>query len=194
MKREIIFATKNEGKMKEIREIFEGEDFYVVSMSEKNIDITVVENGNTYAENALIKARAIAKVTDAIVLADDSGLEIDYLNNEPGIYSARYLGEDTSYVVKNNHILKHLEGVPMEKRGAKFICTIVAVLPSKEELATRGVIEGKIAMNMEGEGGFGYDPIFFLPEFKRTAAQLTLEEKNKISHRGIALEQMKLLL
>lgn len=149
------------------------------------------ENGTTFEENALIKARAAAAHTDAIVMADDSGLEIDYLGGEPGVYSARYLGEDTSYRIKNQNLIDRLEGVPDEKRTARFVCVIAAVLPDGRTLTSRGTIEGIIGREERGGGGFGYDPIFFLPEYGCSTAELSMEQKNEISHRGKALREMK---
>ena len=191
MKEPIIFATGNQGKVKEIQMILADMGRRVLSMKEAGIEIAIDENGSTYEENALTKARAVAALTDCLVMADDSGLEIDYLHGEPGIYSARYLGEDTPYSVKNAVILERLAGVPQEKRTARFVCAIAAVLPDKTELTVRAAIEGLIAWEEKGSHGFGYDPIFFVPEFGKTTAQLTEEEKNKVSHRGRALEQMK---
>lgn len=187
----IIFATGNEGKMKEIRSILADMGLQIMSMKEAGIQLDIDENGTSFEENALIKAKAIAACTDAIVLADDSGLEIDYLNKEPGIYSARYLGEDTSYHIKNNNLIERLAGVPDEKRTARFVCAIAAVLPNGEELVTRGTIEGIIGYEERGEGGFGYDPIFYLPERGKSTAELSAEEKNAVSHRGNALRKMK---
>lgn len=191
MKRKIVFATGNAGKMREIREILADMDLEVVSMAEIGADITIEENGTTFEENAAIKARAVGKVCGEIVLADDSGLEVDYLNKEPGIYSARYMGEDTSYSIKNANIIKRLEGVPEEKRTARFVCAIAAVFPDGEEVVTHGEIEGWIDYEEKGSNGFGYDPIFFVPEFGRTTAELSDEEKNSVSHRGRALRKMK---
>lgn len=190
----IIFATGNEGKMKEIKEILADLDCEVISMKEAGIYLDIEENGKTFAENALIKAREVAKYTDAIVLADDSGLEIDYLNKEPGIYSARYLGEDTSYLIKNKAILERLNGVERQKRTARFVCAIAAVFPSKEEITTLGTMEGYIAQKIEGENGFGYDPIFCADGFECSTAMLSMEQKNELSHRGKALREMKQIL
>lgn len=190
MKR-IIFATGNEGKMREVREILADLGMEVVSMKEAGIRIDVEENGATYEENAMIKAAAVATQTDDIVLADDSGLEIDYLGKEPGVLSARYLGEDTSYRIKNANLIERLAGVPDEERTARFVCAIAACLPDKTRLTTRATIEGRIGYEERGEGGFGYDPIFYVPEFGKTTAELTAEEKNQISHRGKALRLMK---
>lgn len=187
----IVFATGNAGKMREIRSILADLGLEILSMKEAGVAIDIEENGSTYEENALIKARAVAAVTKDIVLADDSGLEIDYLNGEPGVYSARYLGEDTSYSVKNANLMSRLDGVPEEKRTARFVCAIAAVLPDGREFTTRAAIEGRIGYEEKGEGGFGYDPIFYVPEFGKTTAELTADEKNQVSHRGKALQLMK---
>ena len=187
----IIFATGNKDKLREIKEILSDCDVDIRSMKEAGINVDIVEDGKTFEDNALIKARAIAAHTDAIVLADDSGLEIDYLNKEPGIYSARYLGEDTPYSVKNATLIQRLEGVPEEQRTARFVCAIAAVLPDGRELTTRAAIEGRIGYDEKGKNGFGYDPIFYVPEFGKTTAELTEEEKNQVSHRGKALQLMK---
>lgn len=191
MKRKIVFATGNAGKMREIREILADMDLEVVSMAEIGADIEIEENGTTFEENAAIKARAVGKVCGEIVLADDSGLEVDHLNREPGIYSARYMGEDTPYSIKNANIIQRLEGVPQEERTARFVCAIAAVFPDGEEVVTHGEIEGWIDYEEKGSNGFGYDPIFFVPEFGRTTAELSDEEKNSVSHRGRALRKMK---
>ena len=188
----VIFATGNEGKMREIRSILADTYPEVLSMKEAGIRAEAAEDGKTYEENALIKARAVAAAgADGIVMADDSGLEVDFLNREPGIYSARYMGEDTSYRIKNANLIGRLEGVPEEKRTARFVCAIAAVLPDGKELAVRAAIEGRIGYEEKGEGGFGYDPIFYVPELGKTTAELTEEEKNLVSHRGKALRLMK---
>lgn len=187
----IIFATGNEHKMKEIREILGDIGLEIVSMKEAGIEADIVEDGKTFEENAMIKATEIAKLCDDIVLADDSGLEIDYLDKAPGILSARFMGEDTSYDIKNQALIDKLEGVPKEKRTARFVCAIAAVLPSGKQLVTRGTIEGMIGYEIAGENGFGYDPIFYVEEYGCTTAQLSPEEKNKVSHRGNALMAMK---
>ena len=190
----MIFATGNENKMKEIREILGARPLEILSMKEAGVSADIVEDGKTFEENALIKARAICKLAGEMVLADDSGLEIDYLNKEPGIYSARYMGEDTSYHIKNKSLIDRLEGVPDEKRTARFVCAIAAVFPDGKELVVRGTVEGIIGYEEKGENGFGYDPIFYLPERGCTTAELPPEEKNSISHRGNALRLMKELL
>lgn len=192
----IIFATGNEGKMREIREILKDLNMDILSMKEAGIELDIVEDGSTFEENALIKARAIAQ-TDVcrahgdIVLADDSGLEVDYLNLEPGIYSARYMGEDTSYRIKNHNIIQRLDGVPEDKRTARFVCSIGAVFPDGRVITTRGTIEGIIGWEERGSNGFGYDPIFYLPEYGCSTAELSMDVKNKLSHRGNALRALK---
>lgn len=188
----IIFATKNIGKMKEIRAKLP--DYNVKGMDEIGIDIDVDENGETFEDNAAIKAETIMKVCNQIVVADDSGLEIDYLNKAPGVLSARYLGHDTSYDYKNAKILEQLEGVPEDKRTARFVCAMAVACPNRKTRIVRGTIEGIIGYEMAGKNGFGYDPIFFVPELNKTTAELSIEEKNKISHRGKALEKVRKIL
>ena len=187
----IIFATGNEGKMREIRMIMADLGLEILSMKEAGICVEVDENGTTFEENAVIKAKGIAAVCNDIVLADDSGLEIDALNKEPGVYSARYMGEDTSYRIKNANLIDRLEGVADEERTARFVCAIAAVLPDGRVLETKAAMEGRIGYEERGENGFGYDPIFMLPEYGKSTAELSSEEKNKLSHRGKALRLMK---
>lgn len=189
--RKIIFATKNEDKMKEIRMILDDPEFEIISMREAGIDLDIVEDGTTFEENALIKARAVAEASGEIVLADDSGLEIDCLNKEPGVYSARFAGEDTPYSVKNQLILQRLEGVPKERRTARFVCVIAAALPDGRALISKGVMEGYIGFCPAGENGFGFDPIFYLWENDCSTAQIDPARKNELSHRGQALRGMK---
>ncbi|SOC01878.1 RdgB/HAM1 family non-canonical purine NTP pyrophosphatase [Pseudobutyrivibrio ruminis] len=192
MKRKVIFATGNANKMREIREILGEEDFELLSMKEAGIDIDIVEDGATFEENSLIKSRAIAAVAkDAIVLADDSGLEIDALNKEPGIYSARYMGEDTSYDIKNANLIERLDGVEKQDRSARFVCAVSAVFPDGEDAVVRGTIEGYIGWEPMGTNGFGYDPIFYLWDKDVSTASLSPEDKNAISHRGQALRMIK---
>lgn len=187
----IIFATGNEGKMKEVRMILENLGLPVLSLKDAGITADVEENGTTFEENAQIKAKAIMEMTGALVLADDSGLEVDALDKEPGIYSARYMGHDTSYHIKNQNIIDRLEGKVGEERSARFVCAIAAAFPDGRVLITRGTMEGQIGYEEKGENGFGYDPIFYLPEYQCYSAELSLEEKNKLSHRGKALRLMK---
>ena len=186
-KKRIIFATGNAGKMKEVKMILADLNMPVLSMKEAGMEVDVEENGTTFEENAVIKARAIQKMVPGdIVLADDSGLEIDYLNKEPGIYSARYMGEDTSYDIKNAKILERMENVEDEKRTARFVCAIAAAMPGGEVLTTYATMEGKIAYQIAGENGFGYDPIFCVPEYGCTFGELASDVKNSISHRARA--------
>lgn len=189
--KKVIFATGNEGKMKEIRDILGDLDIQLLSLKDAGITADIEENGNSFEENAVIKATAIRDLTGEIVLADDSGLEIDYLNKEPGIYSARYMGEDTSYHIKNANLIERLNGVPDEKRTARFVCAIAAAFPDGTVRTVRAAMEGRIGYEEKGENGFGYDPIFYLPEYGCSSAELSMEEKNKISHRGKALRAIR---
>ncbi len=192
MKTKIIFATGNKNKLREIKEILGEEKYDIVTMKEAGIDIDIVEDGKTFEENSLIKSRAIAAIAkDAIVLADDSGLEIDALNKEPGIYSARYMGEDTSYDIKNANLIERLDGVEKQDRSARFVCAVSAVFPDGKEAVVRGTIEGYIGWEPMGENGFGYDPIFYLLDKDVSTASISPEEKNAISHRGQALRMIK---
>lgn len=191
MEHKIVFATSNEGKMREIREILKSLGAEILSLKEAGVHVDIVEDGDSFEANALIKARAVWEKTGGIVLADDSGLEIDFLNGEPGIYSARYMGENTSYEIKNWNLIHRMDGVPEEKRTARFACVIAGVLPDGREITTRGTMEGHIAHEPAGAGGFGYDPILMLPEYGKTSAEISMEEKNAISHRGKALRAMK---
>ena len=199
--KKIIFATGNKNKMKEIRMILADLGMEVLSQKEAGIEADVVEDGTTFEENALIKATEIAKAAalmpeheGAIVLADDSGLEIDYLNKEPGIYSARYMGEDTSYDIKNQNLIDRLAGVPDEKRTARFVCAIAAAFPDGTSEVVRGTMEGSIGYKIAGENGFGYDPIFFLPEYGCTSAEISPEKKNELSHRGEGLRKIRVII
>ena len=197
----IIFATGNKNKMIEIRMILADLGCRILSQKEAGIQADVVEDGQTFEENALIKATTIADIArkmpeykNAVVLADDSGLEIDALNKEPGIYSARYMGEDTSYDIKNQALIDRLEGVPDEKRTARFVCAIAAALPDGSTEVVRGTMEGRIGYEITGGNGFGYDPIFYLPQFGCSSAELEPEKKNELSHRGEGLRKMRKVL
>lgn len=194
MEQKIVFATGNEGKMREVRLILKDLGLPVLSMKEAGVSLDIEENGTTFAENAMIKTKAVWQQTGGIVLADDSGLVVDYLGGEPGVYSARYLGEDTSYEIKNQAIIDRLADAKEEERTARFVSAIAAVLPDGSELVTEGTVEGLIAHEPAGNGGFGYDPIFYLPEYGVTSAEIPIEKKNEISHRGKALEAMKIKL
>ena len=187
----IIFATGNEGKMKEVRMILEDLEIEVLSLKEAGIAAAVEENGSTFEENAVLKATEIMKRSGGIVLADDSGLEVDALNKEPGIHSARYMGYDTSYHIKNQNIINRLKGKNGAERSARFVCAIAAALPDGRVLVTKGTMEGEIGYEERGENGFGYDPIFYLPEYGCYSGELPLEIKNSLSHRGKALQLMK---
>lgn len=191
MGKRIIFATGNQGKMQEIRMILADLGVPVISMKEAGIAADIEENGTTFEENALIKAKSIMEMTGEIVLADDSGLEIDYLDGAPGIYSARFMGEETSYDIKNQALLEKLQGVPEEKRTARFVCSIACALPDGRILTSRGIMEGIIGYEIKGANGFGYDPIFYLPGYGCTSAEISPEQKNELSHRGKALRAMK---
>ena len=208
MKKKLIFATGNEGKMKEIREILNGTGWNVLSLKDAGIDADIEENGTTFEENAKIKAEGIRNwclengipgcsgisAEEIIVLADDSGLEIDYLNKEPGIYSARYAGTNTSYDIKNSLLLSRMKGVPDKQRTARFVCAVAAVFPNGDKEVVRGTMEGCIGYEIAGANGFGYDPIFFLPEYGCTSAELAPEKKNELSHRGEALRMMRQIM
>ena len=185
----IILASNNKDKVKEVKEILKGYD--IISMKEAGIDVDIEENGTTFEENALIKARAIMKLTGQITMADDSGLEIDYLNKAPGVYSARFMGHDTSYDIKNKALIQKLEGVKGSDRSGRFVCAIAVCFPDGREIVKRGTMEGLIAEEIKGDNGFGYDPIVYLPEYGKTSGELAPEEKNKISHRGKALALIK---
>ena len=191
MSKKVIYATGNAGKMKEIRMILSDLDIELLSMKEAGIEVDIVEDGTSFEENAMIKAQTIMELTGEITLADDSGLEVDYLNKEPGIYSARYMGEKTPYNIKNKSIIDRLEGVEGQNRSARFVCVIAAAFPDGNALTTRGTIEGLIGYEEKGDNGFGYDPIVYIPEYDATTAQLSAQIKNTISHRGKALVKMK---
>lgn len=193
MKR-IIFATKNMNKMKEIREIMADLEVEIVSMEEAGIDVDVVEDGTTFLENATKKAKEIMEITGEITLSDDSGIVIDAMENELGVYSARFMGEDTPYDIRCAKILENLDGLPVEKRSARFVSCIVACFPNGDILSSLGTVEGYIGTEIKGSNGFGYDPVFVYPEKNKYLAELSAEEKNSISHRGKALREMRKLL
>lgn len=188
--KKLIFATSNPNKVREIKEILSGTGYEILSMADAGIDVEIVEDGKTFAENALIKARTVCEASGMPAFADDSGLEVDALGGEPGIYSARYMGEDTSYDIKNQNIIDRLAGVPDEERTARFVCAMAAVFPDGTEEVKVCTMEGRIGYEIAGENGFGYDPIFFLPEYGKTSAEISPDEKNAISHRGKALRAM----
>lgn len=185
-----IVATRNNGKLKEISEILKGLPFEIISMEEAGIDKEIEESGSTFEENAVIKAEEIFKITGEIVMADDSGLEVDFLDGAPGIYSARFAGEGAADSDRNNKLLNLLKDVPFEKRTARFVCAVAVIMPDGRKFTVRGTCEGYIGFKPEGQNGFGYDPLFYLPDYDKTIAQLDSTEKNKISHRGRALKLM----
>ena len=186
----IIIASNNNGKIIEVKQMLKDKDIELLSMKEAGVNIDIDENGTTFEENALIKAREVMKLTGEITIADDSGLEVDYLDKQPGIYSARFMGHDTSYDIKNKAIIDKLDGIEGDKRSARFVCAMAAVFPDGTELVERGTMEGRIAYEIKGDNGFGYDPIMYIPEYDKTSAQLSPEEKNNISHRGKALKKL----
>ena len=186
----IIIASNNNGKIIEVKQMLKDKDIELLSMKEAGVNIDLDENGTTFEENALIKAREVMKLTGEITIADDSGLEVDYLDKQPGIYSARFMGHDTSYDIKNKAIIDKLDGVEGDKRSARFVCAMAAVFPDGIELVERGTMEGRIAYEIKGDNGFGYDPIMYIPEYDKTSAQLSPDEKNNISHRGKALKNL----
>lgn len=189
--KQIIVATQNAGKVKEIKAVLGDLPVQVQTMGEVGLDMDIEENGTTFEANAKIKAEALAECTDAIVIADDSGLEIDCLNKEPGVYSARYLGKDTPYTEKNQIILERLKDVEMKNRTARFVCAIAMAMKGQETQTAVQALEGYIGYEAQGTNGFGYDPIFYVPGLERSTATLTMEEKNEISHRAKALRLMK---
>jgi len=190
MKR-IIFATSNEGKMDEIRAILKDVNVELVSLKDLGLNPEIEENGTTFEENAMIKAKIVMELTGEMVLADDSGIEVDYLDKAPGVYSARFLGEKTSYNIKNQYIINQLSEAKEEERSARFVCAIACAFSNGEIVTRRGTIEGYISRQICGSHGFGYDPIFYVPEYQCTTAEMTAEQKNEISHRGKALRAMK---
>ena len=190
----LILASNNANKLREFRELVIGLDIELLSQREAGCDFEVEETGTTFEENAYLKAYAVTEATHCAAVADDSGLCVDALDGEPGIHSARFMGHDTSYDIKNAELLKRLEGTADKDRTARFVCAVAAILPSGKEVTVRETMEGRIAHDIAGANGFGYDPIFFLPEFGRTSAEISPESKNLISHRGKALRHMRAVL
>jgi len=191
MKRKLILATRNKDKLKEIQALLSDLDIDIMSLDEAENAPHVVEDGKTFMENAFKKAKVIAEATGIMALADDSGLEVDALDGAPGVYSARYSGENASDASNNEKLLADLEGVPAGKRSARFSCVIVVYHPSGRWISTEDKCEGEITEKSIGDRGFGYDPVFYLPSLNCTMAQLSAEEKNRLSHRGKALEKLK---
>lgn len=189
--KEIVLASSNKGKVHEVEMMMADVGIRVIPLSETGFTEEIEENGTTFEENAIIKAETVARALGMPALADDSGLEIDCLNKAPGIYSARYMGHDTPYSVKNQMILDKLKDVREEERTARFVCAMALAVPGEETITTRATMEGRIAYEIKGENGFGYDPIFYLPQYNMSSAQISPEQKNEISHRGKALRMMK---
>jgi XTP/dITP diphosphohydrolase len=192
--RSLLLATTNRHKLEEFRTIFADLPFHLLSLNDLKLDIDVEETGTTFAENARLKALAYAHASTVLTLADDSGLEIDALGGAPGVYSARFLRPDASYEERFRFILAQLRGLPMEQRTARFRCVITLAEPTGYCRSVTGVVEGAIADAPRGEHGFGYDPIFLLPELGKTMAELTPNMKNRISHRGRAARLARALL
>ncbi|EHI97370.1 Nucleoside-triphosphatase rdgB [Clostridium sp. DL-VIII] len=199
MKR-LILASNNKKKIKEMKDILKELDIEVKSLEDENIDIDVVEDGKSFEENAKKKAKEIYEYLlrrgdeNFIVLADDSGLSVDYLGGEPGIYSARYAGEHGNDKKNNEKLLNNLKGISMENRSAKFICQLAMFTDKGEYFSVLGDVKGYIIEELQGEGGFGYDPLFFYEPLNKTFGELSPEEKNEISHRGLALKKLKKIL
>ena len=187
-----VIATENEHKLKEIGAILKDLQLEVLSIRDAGLEsLKIIENGDTFEENALIKARAVMERTGKLAIADDSGLEVDILNGQPGIYSARFAGENATDDENNKKLLKLLEGVPLYDRTARFVCSIAAVFPNGDTLVLRGECPGIIGLEPKGKGGFGYDPLFIVEKYNKTFAELGEEKKNRISHRAVALEKLK---
>lgn len=184
--KEILIATGNEHKVKEFKEMLEPMGYTIKSLKDLDTNIEIHETGTTFEENSMIKAKTLHEALGCAVMADDSGLQVDALDGAPGVYSARFMGEDTSYDIKNQYIIDAVKGKP---RGAQFVCVISYVEEDGTEHSFRGVVEGEINDHMLGENGFGYDPIFYYPPYKTTLANVSEEMKNAISHRGVALRQ-----
>jgi len=189
--KEIVVATENPGKLREIKESLRGLDLQILSLTDLSPLTPIVEDGTTFRENAFKKARTVAHYTDRLTIADDSGLEVDYLRGDPGVRSARFAGENASDTENNRKLLQCLEGIPSSQRGATFRCVIAVVDPQGRESAIEGTCRGVIGEKEKGSQGFGYDPLFIIPEVGKTLAELPLEEKNRISHRGKALAALK---
>ncbi|NTV88954.1 MAG: XTP/dITP diphosphatase [Clostridiales bacterium] len=186
----LIIATMNKDKLKEIKEILASLPYEVISMDEAGFAMDIEETGTTFEENAMLKARALSEATGEMVIADDSGLEVDYLDGAPGIYSARFAGEGATDADKNRKLLGLLEGIPMEKRTARFVCAIAVVHRDGSAYTVRGTCEGFIGNEPRGGNGFGYDPLFYMPEYGMTTAEMEPAKKHAISHRGRALALM----
>lgn len=192
--KEVIIATQNIGKAKEFEHIFDQYQIQVKSLRDLNDPIDIIEDGETFEENALIKAKAIASKYHALVIADDSGLAVDVLNGRPGVYSARYAGEGRDDQANIDKVLSELEGVESKNRTARFVCALALVTPDGKEYVVRGECEGQILTECHGHEGFGYDPIFYLPSLEKTMAEIPKSEKNVLSHRAEAFKKLQQVL
>jgi XTP/dITP diphosphohydrolase len=191
---EVVVASGNKGKIREIRDALKGFDLRIYALSDFQDVPEVEEDGNSFTENALKKARFYSKLFGKLTIADDSGLEVDSLKGMPGIYSARYAGERASGRENNQKLLREIQGVPISQRGARFKCIIAMTSPDGREAIAEGSCKGRIGFKEKGRKGFGYDPLFILPKYGKTMAELTLEEKNRVSHRGKALRKLKKII
>lgn len=190
--KKLLVASNNEHKINEIKEILKDFPLKIISLKEAGIDVDVEENGNTFMENAHIKASEIYKLADeCMVIADDSGLTVDILNGEPGVYSARYSGEHGNSKKNNEKLLQNLKEIKFEDRKAKFVCAIELIINEETVINVQGEIQGYIVEVERGKDGFGYDPLFYIPEFEKTFAEMSSDEKNSISHRGRALKKIQ---
>jgi len=190
MRQKLIVASKNDGKIKEIKKILDGLPFEIISMKEAGIDTDIIEDGTSFEENAALKAQAVFNLTGNMVIADDSGLEIDFLNGAPGVFTSRFAGESTAQGEKNKKIIYLLEGIEPQYRKARFVCSI-AFVSEKVKFTVTGSVEGQISEKPKGDNGFGYDPIFYVPEYGKTFAELPESVKNRISHRAKALHKLR---
>lgn len=189
--KEVVIATNNPGKAKEFEALFHSKGYEIKTLKNYPEVPEIAETGTTFEENALIKARTLSGILNKMVIADDSGLIVDKLNGEPGVYSARYAGLQKNDQDNNHKLLKNLRGVPLTQRAARFHCTLALVAPGKEDLVVSGEVPGVILEEPRGENGFGYDPLFYVPEKGQTMAEMGQEEKNKISHRAVALQKLE---
>jgi len=195
MKHKAILASSNKHKLEEIQEILDEFDYELLTLSDVGLgDLDIIEDGETFEENSYIKAKTVLDLKNMVTIADDSGLEVDYLNGAPGVYSARYAGDHVSYSDNNKKLLEALAGVSEEDRTARFVTVITMLFENGEKIVARGEVKGIIGTELKGHGGFGYDPLFYVPEIGKTFAECSSDEKNKLSHRANALVQLKEIL
>lgn len=190
--KKVILASNNKHKLKEIQEILKDFDYELITMEEAGlVNFEIIEDGETFEENSYIKAKTVLDKLGEITISDDSGLMVEFLDGDPGVYSARYAGDKVSYEDNIKKLITVMSEVPFIERKAKFVSVITMMFPSGEKIVARGEIQGNIALKESGDGGFGYDPLFYIPEHKKTFAELTPKEKNEISHRAVALKLLK---